>query len=200
MKYSKKALAILLSAFLLGTSATIGVFAKSDKQQDAVSSDCNILATFTDPQVMATKMANPAEFMQLMTLINNPQTTQEIMECSSDLQQWNAWIANMSNPTKMMNAFAQFMNPQMYVNWMAASMNPQTYQPMYAYMNPAFYAQWMTATANPSFYQPMYKMMDPSWQQESVAWMMNPNSYQQMFESLYQTPATGNATEEATKE
>ena len=197
MKLSKTALAILCSVLLVGTSALIGVFAKSNEQeQSVVSSDCNLPAAFTDPEAMAVAMANPAKFMELVALMNNPLTTQEIMECSLDSKQWSVWMANMSNPVKLMNAFVQFMNPQMYTNWMAASMNPQTYQPMYAYANPAFYMQWMTAMMNPAFYQPAYKMMDTTWQQEGLAWMMNPASYQQMFESMYQTPAAEAATTE----
>lgn len=170
---------ILLGAFLLGTSTLIGVFAKSEKQQEQtlVSSSCNISVAFTDPEVMAAKMANPTEFMELIALMNDPKTTQEIMECSSNPEQWGNWIASMSNPTKTTNALAQFMNSQMYANWMAASMNPQTYQPMYAYMNPAFYMQWMTVSMNPTFYQPMYKMM-------------NPSNYQQMFGAVHQAPVT----------
>lgn len=134
---------ILLGAFLLGASTLIGVFAKSEKQQEQIlaSSSCNISAAFTNPEVMVAKMANPTEFMELITLMNDPKTAQEIMECSSNPEQWGNWVASMSNPTKMTNALTQFMNSQTYVNWMAASMNPQTYQPMYKMVDPSNYQQ-----------------------------------------------------------
>lgn len=191
MKFSKTIPTILIGTILLGGSALIGVFAKNEKQQeqDLVFSDCNILAGFTDLELMATKMASPAEFMELITSMNDPKTAQVVMECFSNPEQWNNWLANMSDPSKMTNALTQFMNPQIYANWMAASMNPQTYQPMYTYMNPAFYMQWMTASMNPAFYQPMYKMMNPAWQQESMAWIANPGNYQQILGAAYQDQA-----------
>ena len=134
---------------------------------------------------MANTVADPAKFMQLITLMSNPQAAQSMMNCSTDTEQWNTWSKNLSNPTFKMNAAAVFMNPQVYMNWMNAMMNPQTFQTtMNAFMNPALYMQWMTAMSNPAYYQSMYKMMDPAWQQQSTAWMMNPASYQQMFDSF----------------
>ena len=197
MKLSTTTLAALFGAFALCISPMFVVLADSEEQeniQDTAATDCTMPAAFTDPEVMATTMADPAKFMELVALMNNPQTAQSMMQCSMDSEQWTAWMANMSNPTKMMNAMTPFMNPQMYMNWMTASMNPQTYQPMYAYMNPAFYMQWMTATMNPAFYQPMYKMMDPKWQQDSTAWMMDPTNIQKIFEGFYQPPVVAEAT------
>ena len=192
-----------LTAFtlILMVSLSPVVFGETDatkKQEDiADSSDCKMKA-YTDPAAMASAMADPAKFMQLMTLMSNTQTAQSMMECGMDSNQWSEIIANMSNPTNMMNAMAQFMNPQMYMNWMTASMNPATYQAaMNTFMNPALYMQWMTASMNPQFYAPMYKTMDTEWQQETTAWMMDPNSYQQMFGSMfgsmYQAPVVADA-------
>ena len=194
MQLSKITLAIFIGTFLIGISSVV-VFAKSEKEehQDVASSDCK-LEKYTDPEVFAAAMADPSKFMEIMTLMSNPQSAPKMMECSMKPEQWNIWMARMTDPTKLMMIMTQFMNPQMYTNWMAASMNPQTYQPMYAFMNPALYMQWMTAAMNPAFYQPMYKMMDPKWQQESATSMMNPNFFQQMFSGFYQPPVVADAT------
>lgn len=166
-----------------------------DNSSAQASSDCKMKA-YTDPEVMAAAMADPAKFMELIALMSNPQTTQSMMECGMDSGQWNDLIANFSDPTKMMNAMTQFMNPQVYMNWMTASMNPQTYQAtMNTFMNPAMYMQWMTASMNPQFYAPMYKTMDPQWQQQTTAWMMDPKNYQQMFGSMYKAPIVADATD-----
>ena len=151
---------------------------------------------YTDPAALATAMANPTKFMELVTLMSNPQTAQNMMECGMDTTQWNDMIANMTNPASMMAATAQFMNPQMYMNWMTAMMNPAFYtDSMSAYTNPELYTQWMTAMMNPAFYQAPMKMVDPKWQQESTAWMMNPANFQKMFEGMYNTaPVVADAT------
>ncbi len=167
---------------------------QTQKYKESASSGCNIPAAFTDLEVMATTMADPAKFAELMALVNNPQTTQAMMQCSMEPKQWNVWMTGISNPAKMMNAFTQFINPQIYTNWMTASMNPQTYKFMYAYMNPAFYMQWMTASMDPQFYQPMYRLMDSTWQQESSTWMMDPKTYQKMFEAMFAAPIVADAT------
>ena len=134
---------------------------------------------------MANTIADPAKFMQLVALMSNPQTVQATMNCSTESEQWNAWMKNLGNPTYKMNAAAVFMNPQVYMNWMTAMMNPQTFMTtMNSFMNPALYMQWMTAMSNPAYYQPMTKMMDPKWQQQSSTWMMAPETYTQMFNSF----------------
>lgn len=161
MKLSKTTLAAFICALLIGISSVAVVFAKSDKEKDqeVAFSDCK-LEKYTDPEVMAVTMADPAKFMEMMMLMSNPQTAQSMLECGMDSNQWNDLMANMSNPTKMMNAMSQFMNPQMYMNWMTASMNPQTYQSsMNTFMNPAMYMQWMTASMNPMSFQPMFGAM-----------------------------------------
>ncbi len=186
-KYTFAALAAVL---LISLSTVVFGEAENSAKQDiaANAEDCKMKA-YTDPQKMAAAMANLAEFMQLVTLMSNPHTAQNMMECGLDSKQWNEIIANMSNPASFMAASGQFMNPQMYMNWMTAMMNPQTFMTtMNTFMNPALYMQWMTAMSNPAYYQPMYKMVDPTWQQESTAWMMNPASYQQMFNSFMPGP------------
>jgi len=195
MKLSKTTLAAYLGAFLIASSSVAVVFAKSDKEegQDVASSDCK-LEKYTDPEVFAATMANPAKFMEMMALMSDPQSAPKMMECSMKPEQWSVWMTRMSDPSKLMAIMTQFMNPQMYTNWMAASMNPQTYQPMYAFMNPGLYTQWITVAMNPESYTPMFEMMDPKWQQESATSMMNPNFFQQMFEGFYQPTAVADAT------
>ena len=179
-----------LVAVLLITLSTV-VFGESDSDSSAknteTTADCKMKA-YTDPQKFAAAMANPTEFMQLVTLMSNPQTGQDMMNCGMDSKQWNEMIANMSNPAAYMAASGQFMNPQMYMNWMTAMMNPAFYQnSMNTYMNPQMYMNWMTALMNPAFYQGPMKAMDPKWQQDTTAWMMNPANYQKMFENVYNT-------------
>lgn len=161
MKLNKSTLTAFFAAFLIGISSIAVVFANSEKEegQDVATSDCK-LEKYTDPEVMAATMTNPAEFIEMMMIMSNPQSAQNMMECSMNPAQWNVWMAKWSDPTKMMSLMTQFMNPQMYTNWMAASMNPQTYQPMYAFMNPALYMQWMTVAMNPESYTPMFGMMN----------------------------------------
>ncbi|MGH1537075.1 MAG: hypothetical protein ACRBDX_03370 [Gammaproteobacteria bacterium] len=191
-KYTFAALAAVL---LISLSTVVFGEAEDSAKQDiaANAEDCKMKA-YTDPQKMAAAMANPAEFMQLVTLMSNPHTAQNMMECGLDSKQWNEIIANMSNPATYMAASGQFMNPQMYMNWMTAMMNPAFYQSsMNAYMNPALYTQWMTAMMNPAFYSaPMTKMSDPKWQQDSTAWMMNPANFQNMFANT--APVVADAT------
>ena len=186
-----KSYKLTITAFLLVLLISVSplVFGNSSESNTQINAsettECNLHAAFTDPEVMAQTMADPAKFNEFMVLISNPATTQALMNCSMESKQWSVWMANFSNPTKMMNAMVPFMNPQVYMNWMTASMNPQTYQFMNAYMNPAFYMQWMTASMNPQFYAPMYKMMDPTWAQQNTAWMMDPANYMSMFDSMY---------------
>ncbi len=157
----------------------------AETQTTEYNNDCQIPAAFTNAEEMAKAIADPAKFMQLVTLMSNPQTAQTMMNCSTESEQWSAWMKNMSNPTYKINAAAVFMNPQVYMNWMTAMMNPQTFQSsMSTFMNPALYMQWMTAMSNPTYYQPMQKMMDPKWQQQSSTWMMDPSNFTQMFSAF----------------
>ncbi len=189
MTRSKLLLTALISAFLYSISPVFVALDAADSATQADEStqykgesaqytaECTLPAEFVDPEAMAVTMANPAKFMELMALMGKPATAQALMNCSVDGKQWSTWMANMSDPNKMMNSMTAFMNPQMYLNWMTASMNPQTYQPMYSYMDPALYMQWMTASMNPQFYAaPMAKMMDPT-------------NFQQMFEAMAKAPS-----------
>ena len=193
----KYTLAALVAVLLISLSTVVfGASKDSEEQAIAANAEECKLKAYTDPQKMAAAMANPAEFMQLMALMSQPQTYQNMMECGMDSSQWNEIIANMTNPASMMAASAQFMNPQMYMNWMTAMMNPAFYTAaMTPYMNPALYTQWMTASMNPAFYQAPMQAMDPKWQQEATTWMMDPANYQKMFEGFYNfAPVVADAT------
>ncbi len=192
----KYTISALVAVLLIGLSTVVfGETEDKDKQENVASADCKLKA-YTDPQALAAAMANPTEFMQLITFMSYPQTAKNMMECGMDSKQWNEIIANMTNPASMMAASGQFMNPQMYMNWMTAMMNPAFYQTaMNTYMNPALYTQWMTASMDPAFYSAPMKMADPKWQQETTAWMMNPENFQKMFEGMYNTaPVVADAT------
>lgn len=181
MKITKLNIAILLAVIAVFVSPVFGE-SESTEQVTASTSDCNLPAEFVNPEAMANTMANPAKFMQLMNLMSQPQFSQQMMACSVDSNQWNVWMASMSNPASMTNAMMPFMNPQTYMNWMTASMNPQTYTVMMMpFMNPNYYAQWMTVTMNPDFYRPMVQMMDM-------------NEYTKMFESMYKLPVVADAS------
>ena len=180
MKITKLNIAIILAVVAVFVSPVFGE-SKSTEEATVSSTDCNLPAEFTNPEAMANAMANPAKFTQLITLMSQPQFAQQMMSCSTDVEQWNAWMASMSNPASMTNAMMPFMNPQTYMNWMTASMNPQTYTAMMMpFMNPNLYMQWMTASMNPDFYRPMAQMMDM-------------NEYQKMFESMYKFPVVAQA-------
>ncbi|MDW3094829.1 MAG: hypothetical protein R8G33_04065 [Gammaproteobacteria bacterium] len=189
MKQSKISLLSIIGIITICTTPIFSNASAEDesKQVEATkyTTDCNLPEAFMNAENMAETVADPAKFMQLITLMSAPQSAQMMMNCSTDSEQWGKWTKNLGDPTFKMNAAAIFMNPQVYMNWMTAMMNPQTFMTsMNTFMNPALYMQWMTAMSNPAYYQPMYKMMDPAWQQQSTAWMMDPASYQQMFNSF----------------
>ncbi len=188
MKLRSTSLWSVIGILTLCTTPLFSDLSASEEQAETytatASADCELPTVFSNAEEFAKVMADPAQFMQFMTLMSNPQTTQMLMNCSTDTEQLNAWMSNLGDPSYKMNAAGIFMNPQVYMNWMTAMMNPQTYMAMSNFMNPALYMQWMTAASNPAYYQPMYKMMDPKWQQQSSAWMMNPNTFSQMMSSF----------------
>ena len=202
MKHSKLALFSIIGILTICTTPIFSnASAEEEKQVEAAEhattteSDCQLPEAFMNSEKMANAIADPAKFMQLVTMMSTPQAAQSMMNCSTESEQWSTWTKNLGDPTFKMNAAAVFMNPQVYMNWMTAMMNPQTFMTsMNTFMNPALYMQWMTAMSNPAYYQPMTKMMDPAWQQESTAWMMNPASYQQMFGSFTGGPVVADAT------
>ncbi len=181
----------LLSIIGIITICTAPIFINASAEESETAetskhtSNCQLPEAFLNAENMANTVADPAKFMQLVTLMSNPQTVQKMTNCSTDTEQWNTWAKNLGDPTFKMNAAAVFMNPQVSMNWMNAMMNPQTFQTtMNTFMNPALYMQWMTAMSNPAYYQSMTKMMSPSWKQQTSAWMMDPANYQQMFNSF----------------
>ena len=195
MKFEKLSLFSLIGILTICTTPIFSNASAEEENKAAetttsyASTDCELPEAFINAENMANAVADPAKFMQLVTMMSNPQTAQQMMNCSTDTEQWAIWTKNLGDPTFKMNAAAVFMNPQVYMNWMTAMMNPQTFMTtMNTFMNPALYMQWMTAMSNPAYYQPMNKMMDPAWQQESTAWMTNPASYQQMFNSFMPGP------------
>ncbi len=203
MKQSKIALFSIIGILTISTTSIFSNVSAEDEKKPAetteyaatAGSDCQLPEAFMNSENMANAMADPAKFMQLVTMMSTPQAAQSMMNCSTESEQWSIWTKNLGDPSFKMNAAALFMNPQVYMNWMTAMMNPQFYgTALNTFMNPALYMQWMTAMSNPAYYQPMTKMMDPAWQQESTAWMMNPASYEQMFSSFIGGPVVAEAT------
>ncbi|MCP4492071.1 MAG: hypothetical protein GY820_32910 [Gammaproteobacteria bacterium] len=142
------------------------------------------LKAFTDMEVMADTMADPARFMQLMSVVNDPHTMHVMTKCASEPVMWDTWMKGMTDFNKMGRVMSRFMNPNMYFNWMMASMNPATYEPMTKMTNPAYYNKWMTAMMNPTFYQPVTSLVDPAWYAPRINWMMNPQSMQPLFSMM----------------
>ena len=141
------------------------------------------LKAFTDAEVMADTMADPAKFMKLMNTVNDPRTMHVMMKCSTEPVMWDTWMRGASDPDKMARAMGRFMNPGMYIAWMTAPMNPQVMAEMTAMADPNRYlTTWPTALSNPTFYQPFMAWTDPAWQQTRLEWMMNPASYQPMMD------------------
>ena len=136
------------------------------------------LKAFTDMEVMAETMADPAKFAGLMSVVNDPRTIHVMSKCATEPVMWDTWMRGLTDFNKMSRAMTHFMNPNMYMSWMMAPMNPAMYQPMMQFMNPAYYTRWMTAMMNPTFYQPVMSMADPNWYTPRINWMMNPQSMQ----------------------
>ena len=142
------------------------------------------LKAFTDMEVMAEHMADPAKFMRLMAVVNDPRTVHVMTKCATEPVMWDTWMRGMTDFDKMTRAMTQFMNPNMYFAWMMAPMNQATYQPMMQMADPAYFSRWMTALGNPVFYQPVTSLMDPNWYTPRINWMMNPQSMQPMFNMM----------------
>jgi len=142
------------------------------------------LTAFTDMEVMAQTMADPARFAQLMAVVNDPRTIHVMTKCASEPVMWDTWMAGMTDFNKMSRTMGHFMNPNMYMNWMMAPMNPAMYQPMMQMASPDYYNRWMSAMMNPAFYQPVTALADPNWYTPRINWMMNPQSMQPMFNMM----------------
>jgi len=142
------------------------------------------LKAFTDMEVMAQTMADPARFAKLMTLVNDPRTIHVMTKCATEPVMWDTWMSGMTDFNKMSRAMSHFMNPNMYMQWMMAPMNPAMYQPMMQMADPAYYTRWMNAMMNPAFYQPITSLADPNWYTPRINWMMNPQSMQPMFSMM----------------
>ena len=152
-----------------------------DAQFDAIRPH---LTAFTDMEVMAQTMADPARFAQLMAIVNDPRTIHVMTKCATEPVMWDTWMAGMTDFDKMSRTMGHFMNPNMYMNWMMAPMNPAMYQPVMQMASPEYYTRWMNAMMNPAFYQPMTSFADPNWYTPRINWMMNPQSMQPMFDMM----------------
>ncbi len=139
------------------------------------------LKAFTDAEVMAEMMADPAKLAKLMQVVNDPRTMHVMMKCSTEPVMWDTWMRGLSDPVKLMNAAARFFNPMVYFKWAMAPMNPQMYAPMFSMMNPQYYVNWTNAIMNPAFHDPMTALMNPNWYTPRLQWMMDPKSFQPMF-------------------
>ncbi len=142
------------------------------------------LTAFTDMEVMAQTMADPARFAQLMAVVNDPRTIHVMTKCATEPAMWNTWMAGMTDFDKMSRSMGHFMNPNMYFNWMMAPMNPAMYQSMMQMGSPDYYNRWMSAMMNPAFYQPITSLADPDWYTPRINWMMSPQSMQPMFDMM----------------
>ena len=152
-----------------------------DAQFDAIRP---YLTAFTDMEVMAQTMADPARLAQLMAVVNDPRTMHVMTKCATEPAMWDTWMAGMTDFNKMSRTMGYFMNPNMYMNWMMAPMNPAMYQPVMQMGSADYYNRWMSAMMNPAFYQPVTSLADPDWYTPRINWMMNPQSMQPMFDMM----------------
>lgn len=141
------------------------------------------LKAFTDAEVMAATMADPAAFFHLMNVVNDPRTMHVMMKCSTEPVMWDTWMRGATDPDRLARAMGRLMNPGVVMAWMMAPMNPQVMTGMSAMADPNRYlVTWPQGLSNPTFYQPFVAWMDPAWQQPRLQWMMNPASYQPMVD------------------
>ena len=152
-----------------------------DQQLNAIRAQ---LIAFLDMEIMAKHLADPAKFIRLMNLVNDPRTIHVMSTCATEPVVWEAWMRGATDFEKMGRTMAIFMNPGLYMNWMNASMQPASYQPMMKMVEPGYYNGWMTAMSNPSFYEPATTFTDPQWYTPRMNWMMNPRSYQSLFDVM----------------
>lgn len=142
------------------------------------------LHAFTDMEIMADYMSDPAKMAQLMATVNDPRTLHVMMKCSTEPVMWDTWLRNLTDPNKMIRTGMRFMNPTMYMNWMMAPMNPGVWNPMLSMISPESLGRWGTALVNPAFYQPMFAPMDLNWYDKRLRWMANPQSLQPVYNML----------------
>lgn len=142
------------------------------------------LKAFTDMEIMAQTMADPARFARLMSVVNDPRTIHVMSKCATEPVMWDTWMKGMTDFGKMSRAMVYFMNPGVYMSWMTAPVNPAMYQPMVQMATPQYLARWSNAMMNPAFYQPVTSLADPGWYAPRINWMMNPRSMQPMFELM----------------
>ncbi len=200
----------LLAAILLGISLGGGVAAAADEPAasehkfelakryygECTATDSEEfdsirpqLKAFTDVEIMAETLADPAKFARLMAVVNDPRTMHVMSKCATEPVMWDTWMRGITDFNKMGRAMAHFINPGPYMNWMMAPMNPAIYQPAMQMMNPVYFGRWMNAAMNPAFYSPIVSLADPNWYAPRIAWMTSPQSLQPMFEMM--SPGTG---------
>jgi hypothetical protein len=206
METKRSGTALATTVFALGLAIASWVSVASEPQTDSSAhkfelakqyyGQCNNTAStefnairpqlnaFTDMEVMAQTMADPAKFMQLMAVVNDPRTIHVMTKCATEPVMWDTWMSGMTDFNKMSRAMTHFMNPNMYMAWMMAPMNPAMYQPMMQMADPQYYTRWMNALMNPAFYQPVTSFANPEWYTPRINWMMNPQSMQPMFNMM----------------
>ena len=140
------------------------------------------LRAFTDVEVMAEMMSDPAKAARLGEIVADPRTLHVMMKCSMEPVMWDTWMRGLSDPYKMARAAGRFMNPGVYMVWMMAPMNPAIHQSMMRMGSPDMYARWGTAMMNSTFYQPVFMFADPTFYTPRMSWMMNPASFQPMYQ------------------
>jgi hypothetical protein len=55
------------------------------------------LRAFTDMEVMAETMADPAKFMQLMAVVNDPRSIHVMTKCATEPVMWDTWMSGMTD-------------------------------------------------------------------------------------------------------
>ena len=137
----RKYLILLIALFLSSVNSTFA----NDEDLEAYISQCNAPAALYDPEAMASTLAEPSKFIQLLETLFAPSTTMTMYECIANEEQFETVLNTMSDPEKLAASMSTFMSPQVYLNWMKALQDPATQQALLTYMKPEHYMQWLNS-------------------------------------------------------
>ncbi|GEM_PF-658913 len=150
------------------------------------------LKAFTDAEVMAETMNDPARFFKLMEVVNDPRTVHVMANCATEPVMWNTWLNGMTNYEKMAAAGIKAMNPAGMVKWMMAPLNMDLWKSAASHLDVNRYVRWGKAFLNPKFYRPATDMLtDYKWYAPRLAWFVQAETYTRPLANLVTMPDFG---------
>jgi hypothetical protein len=135
------------------------------------------LLAFTNGEIMADMLAEPAEFARLMEALIRPRNVGAMMSCAPAPVVWDSWIATLSNPEVMSAAASRFTHPGFFARWMMAPFDAEVQQSAARMMDPAGLARWSDALSRPGFYAPIMRFMDPGFYTARVQWLSDEKTF-----------------------